>query len=295
LKILITGGTGFIGSKLVPSLLDKGHEVAILTRRTPKDSGHRALTYLQWNGQEMPAGIGLYEVVINLAGASIAGKRWTDEQKDRIMNSRVHATRACVNYINRSPRKPQLFLSASAVGYYGVEHEGEIDESAAAGTDFAAEVCRVWEAEAEKAHCRTIRMRIGVVLGQGGGALEQMLPIYKKYLGGKFGSGKQGFPWIHIDDIVGAMEHFLETPDLEGAFNLTGPEIVDQGSFSNALADALGTKDFFIVPGFVLKIMFGEMAVLFLGGQKARPDHLIKAGYAFKFPDLPEALADVVT
>lgn len=290
MKIIITGGTGFIGSHLVPKLLEAGHEVAILTRSKNKKSAHPALTYLTWNGEVFPQGIGLYDVVINLAGASIAGPRWTDARKKLIMDSRIEATQACVNYINRSPSPPSLFLSASAVGYYGVEHSGLVDETADPGTDFAAEVCIAWEEISQKAQCRTINPRIGIVLGKDGGALEQMLPIYKKYLGGKFGSGKQGFSWVHIDDIVGSFLFLLDTVDLTGPVNFTAPELVDQATFSHALADALGTKDLFIVPGFALKLIFGEQAVLFLGGQKAKPAQLERAGYAFRHPKLAGAL-----
>ncbi|MFK7925241.1 MAG: TIGR01777 family oxidoreductase [Bacteroidia bacterium] len=294
MKILITGGTGFIGGHLVPQLLKSGHELGILTRSKKHTSDHPALTYLQWNGKSMPTGIGLYDAVINLAGASIAGAKWTDDQKEKIMQSRVKATRACVEYINRSPSPPQVFLSASAVGYYGVEHEGEIDESASVGTDFAAEVCRVWEDEANKAKCRTIITRIGIVLGKGGGALEKMLPVYKMYLGGKFASGKQGFAWIHIDDIVQSMQFLLEHESAAGPFNLSGPEMISQAIFSNKLADALGTKDFFIVPSFMLKLMFGEQAVLFIGGQYPKPQNLKELGFEFQYPTATQALNAVV-
>ncbi|MEL7529882.1 MAG: TIGR01777 family oxidoreductase [Bacteroidota bacterium] len=294
MKILITGGTGFIGSKLVPQLLAQGHEVGILTRSKKHTSDHPALTYLQWNGKSMPTGIGLYEAVINLAGASIAGAKWTDEQKEKILQSRVKATRACVEYINRSPSPPKVFLSASAVGYYGVEHKEEIDESAGPGKDFAAEVCRVWEEEANKANCRTIITRIGIVLGKDGGALEKMLPVYKMYLGGRFASGKQGFPWVHIDDIVKSMSFLLNHESASGPFNLTGPELISQGKFSNKLAEALGTKDLFVVPAFMLKLMFGEQAVLFIGGQYPKPQQLESLGYEFDYPQASEALSAVV-
>lgn len=294
MKILLTGGTGFIGGHLVPALLREGHEVAILTRSSKHTSDHPALSYLQWNGKKMPTGIGLYDAVVNLAGASIAGSRWTDEAKEKIMNSRIKATNACVEYINRNPNPPKVFLSASAVGYYGVEHKGVIDETASSGTDFAARVCARWEEEANKANCRTVLPRIGIVLGKDGGALEKMLPVYKMYLGGRFGSGKQGFPWIHIDDIVGAMIHLLTDETAEGPYNLTGPELIDQATFSGKLAEALGTKDFFVVPGFALKLLFGEQAILFLKGQKPKPQKLEALGFDFKYATASEALKAVV-
>lgn len=293
MNILITGGSGFIGQHLVPALTAAGHQVAILTRRK-KTSTNRYLTYLEWNGREMPLGIGLYDVVINLAGASIAGARWTEAYKQEIMESRVQATRACVQYINRSPRPPQLFLSASAVGYYGFDATGEVDETSAPGDDFAAEVAQAWEGEAAQARCRTVMMRIAVVLGRDGGALEKMIPIYKAYLGGRFASGQQGFPWIHIDDVVGIIQWLIDQESVAGPVNVSAPEQVSQATFSSALADALGTKDLFIIPKFALNMIFGESAVLFHGGQYVRPAVLAEQGYPFAFPQLKEALVDAV-
>lgn len=293
MRILITGGTGFIGKKLVKALTDAQHEVAVLTR-SERTSNNRYLNYLEWDGTKMPLGIGLYDAVINLAGASIADGKWTEEYKAEIMSSRIEATRACVEYINRSPNPPKVFLSGSAVGYYGIEHDEMVDESSRPGSDFAAQVCQHWEEEAKKAKCRTVRMRIGLFMGEGGGALAQMLPIYKMYLGGRFASGKQGFPWVHVDDIVGAMLFFLENEATEGAYNLAGPEMLDQAAFSESLANALGTADPFFVPKFAIKLMFGEKAYLFYGGQQISVKKLETAGYAFEHPRLDAALKGLV-
>ena len=293
MNILITGGTGFIGSFLVPKLIQEGHLVTILTR-SEKNSNTPELTYKSWNAREMPMGIGLYDVIINLAGASIAGGRWTKSYKEKIVESRVDATLACVNYINSSPNPPKLFISASAVGYYGVKHEGEIDEKAKVGTDFAAEVCKRWEDEAQKADCRTVIPRIGVVLGEGGGALSQMLPVYKSYLGATLGNGEQGFPWIHIQDVVKALIFIIEHPDLEGPVNLAGPQIIDQEKFSDLLAKTINKKAFFRIPKFALKILFGEQALLFWGGQKVIPRILQREGFRFDFPGVKEALKDIL-
>jgi uncharacterized protein len=293
MKFLITGGTGFIGSHLTRSLIQDGHEVAILTRRK-KSTKNRYLTYLQWDGKQMPMGIGLYDGVINLAGASIAGGKWTEARKQTIMQSRLDATRACVAYINGSPNPPQVFLSASAVGYYGVAHEGPIDEEASAGDDFAGRVGVQWEAEALKADCRTVIARIGLVLGEDGGLMEKIEPVYRFYLGGKFASGKQGYPWIHIDDIVHSMRFLIDREDAEGPYNLVAPEMVDQETFSHTLAKVMGVRDPWFIPKLVLDLIFGEQSVLFWGGQKVIPRKLQAAGYTFRYPRLAPALAEVV-
>lgn len=182
MKYLITGGTGFIGTYLTRSLLQDEQEVAILTR-SQQSSKHRYLTYLQWDGKRMPMGIGLYDVVINLAGASIAGAKWTESYKRKIRQSRLDATRACVEYINHSPNPPQVFVSASAVGIYGVEKDDPVDEEASPGHDFPSEVGVAWEAEAQQANVRTVIPRIGLVLGEDGGLMEKVEPIYRFYLG----------------------------------------------------------------------------------------------------------------
>ncbi len=293
MKVLITGGTGFIGGYLIRSLTQDQHEVAVLTR-SKKDSKNRYLNYLQWDGEQMPLGIGLYDVVINLAGASIAGGRWTEAYKKEIKDSRLKATRACVDYINRSPRRPEVFVSASAVGYYGVKQEGVLDENASAGDDFAAEVGELWEAEAAKAKCRTVIPRIGLVLGEDGGMMEKLLPIYQFYLGGKFASGKQGFPWVHVDDIVGGIRFLIDHPEAEGPFNFAAPELVTQSEFSKALANAMNVADIWTIPKFALNLWFGEQSFLFWGGQRISSEKLRTTGYQFRFEKLGPALQSIV-
>ncbi|MEM7370646.1 MAG: TIGR01777 family oxidoreductase [Bacteroidota bacterium] len=293
MKILITGGTGFIGSHLVHALTHDQHEVAILSR-SKKSSNNPHLTYLQWNGKEMPLGIGLYDAVINLAGASIVDNKWNEEGKQLIIDSRKYATQACVEYINNNPSPPKVFLSASGVGHYGWDITEAVDESAPTGSDFPAQVVKIWEDEALKANCRTVLLRIGLVLGKNGGAMDKLLPLYKFYLGGKIGSGKQGFPWIHIGDIVGAIRFMLEHEAASGPVNLVGPEMVDQRTFSHALAKAAGTIDILPVPSFVMKMMLGSRANLLLGGKKVIPAKLKEFGYSFAYPELAGALADLV-
>ncbi len=291
MRILITGGTGFIGQHLVPALVLAGHQVSILSRSSKSDPS-KQVDYLKWNGKEMPLGIGLYDVVINLAGASIGQFRWSESDKKEIMDSRIDATRACVEYINTSPNPPFLFISASGSGYYGTQHEEEIHEKARPGNDFPARVCIAWENEAKKAQIRTVIPRIGVVLGDGG-ALEKMTGIYQWYLGGKLGSGMQGFPWIHIQDVVKAFLFFLQHEELEGPVNLVAPQIIDQKRLSNTLAREMGVSAPWAVPGFALKLMMGEASVLFLGGQKVIPRVLQREKFRYQFPDIDAALKDI--
>jgi uncharacterized protein (TIGR01777 family) len=293
MNILITGGSGFIGQHLVKSFTDDGHQVTILSRKD-RTSDNRLVTYREWNGKEMPMALGIHEVVINLAGASLADGRWSDAYKQVIIDSRVHATQACVDYIENSNRPPKVFISASAVGFYGGLREEKVDESSAPGDDFMADTCIKWEEASRTSRCRVVNPRIGVVLGKDGGALPQMITPYKFWLGGKFGSGNQGFPWIHIDDIVGAIRFAIDNESLSGPVNLVGPQLLDQAAFSEKLAHALGVMDLMWVPKFGLKLIFGEKGIILWGGQKVVPTKLQEAGYGFKFAEAEAALKNLV-
>lgn len=290
MNILITGGSGFIGTKVTESLTADGHQVSILSRKT-RQSKNRLVSYLEWDGKQFPLATGIYDVIINLAGASIAGGRWTESYKKKILQSRLDATKACVEFINKSNRPPKVFISASAIGYYGGFPKEVKTEADGPGDDFLADICKQWEAASQTDTCRVVNPRIGVVLGVEGGAYPQMVTPYKFWLGGRFASGKQGFSWIHIDDIVGAIRHAIDDSSVSGPVNLVAPNWVDQATFSEKLAHSLGVMDLMIVPKFGLKLIFGEQAVLFWGGQKVSPKKLREIGYKFKYPDLEEALA----
>ena len=292
MKVLMTGGTGFIGSHLVNSLIGDEHTVTILSR-SDRTSKNRYISYRKWDGKSMPPAIGLYDVVINLAGASIVDERWTESRKELLIESRTGPTKACVDFINRSPNPPQVFITASAVGYYGGNREEEVSESSASGTDFMAEVCKKWEEAAQPAKCRTVILRTGMVLGKDDGAYPLVSTVYKYFLGGNLGSGRQGFPWIHIEDQVQAIRFCIDNEAIEGPVNLAAPEMLDQRQFSKALAKSLNRPAPFIVPQFGLNLLFGERAILFWGGTKVRPKALQDAGYAFRYPTLEPALKEL--
>lgn len=293
MNILITGGTGYIGGFLVPRLLEKGHQVSILTRSQKKSKTH-GLAYLQWDGKEMPFGIGIFDAIINLAGANIGALPWTEENKKLFRSSRIDATRACVSYINKSPNPPSAFISGSAVGYYGINRKEVVDEFSEAKDDFLGKLSKEWEEEAQKAKCRTVLLRTGVVIGEGSEVTERLKPLYKMYLGGKIASGKQGFPWIHIDDEVGAIIYALENDEMEGPYNLVAPQTINQGEFSKAFAKALGVADIWTIPGFAMSLVFGpEKSGILTGGQKAIPKRLEETGYSFKFLEAQKALEDI--
>jgi uncharacterized protein (TIGR01777 family) len=290
MNILITGGSGFIGTKLTESFTADGHQVSILSRKA-RQSDNRLVNYLQWDGKKFPLATGIFDVIINLAGASIAGSRWTESYKKTILQSRLDTTKACVDFINKSNRPPKVFVSASAIGYYGGMTESVKTEADGPGDDFLAEVCKQWEAASQTTKCRVVNPRIGVVLGVEDGAYPKMVTPYKFWLGGRFGSGKQGFSWIHIDDIVGSIRFAIDHDQVEGPVNLVDPDWVDQATFSEKLAHSLGVMDLMVVPEFALKMIFGEQAVLFWGGQKVLPKKLEEIGYNFKYSDLEGALA----
>lgn len=293
MNILIAGGTGFIGKRLIQKLVKEKHTVMILSRSN-KTSNNPFIAYRQWDGKQMPLAIGLYDVVINLVGASIADKKWTDEYKQELRDSRLDATAACVKYINSSIKKPSVFLNASAIGYYGGDAPEVATEDAPAGTDFMGTLCKDWEGAAKKATCRTVLMRISVVLGKDGGAMKEMLPIYKMGLGGRFASGTQGWSWIHLEDLTNAMIWLMNETKVEGAVNLASPKWETQVSFSRALAKALHRPHLFIVPKFGLNLIFGERSILFWGGQKVLPKKLVENGFSFEYGDLDKALKSIV-
>lgn len=299
MKILVTGGTGFIGAALIHQLRD--HDITVLSRDPAKASLSLGEQVKAITSLDQLDNLNDYDVVINLAGEPIINKRWTARQKDTICRSRWGITQQLVDKIKASEQPPHTFISGSAVGIYGNQHDNVIDEDFAiehvSRHDFAHHVCQRWEhiaSDAASEATRVCLLRTGIVLGRHGGALAKMLLPYQFGLGGPIGSGKQYTPWIHLDDMVNAIIFLLNTPSAHGAFNMTAPEPVTNKAFSQALAHALHRPHFLFTPAFALKLALGEAASLLLEGQNAIPAKLEAAGYTFQHRDIHEALQDIL-
>jgi len=302
MHVVIAGGTGFIGSRLCELLTADGHSVVVLTRNRhrEKQSGEQ-LQYQYWdasNPQEMKSVIEATDAVVNLAGESIAGKRWTNTQKKKILNSRVETTRALVSAIAAAGKKPSVMVSASGIHIHDHTIETVYTESSETGNDFLADVCKTWEAEARRVEQENVRLaiiRFGIVLGDTGGALQRMLLPFKFFAGGPLGSGKQWMPWVHIDDVIGIIRYVFENENAHGVFNATSPNQVTNKEFSKLLGKVLNRPSFMPAPAFALRLMLGEMAdTLLLTGQRVLPERTLEVGYSFKFPHLENALRDVL-
>ena len=300
MKVLVTGATGFVGKRVVKQLLDGGDEVVVLTRNLAK----AALTlgsnckYYQWLDTlaNPPAeAFNGVDGIINLMGEGIADKRWDEDQKKKIYDSRIISTGKLIETIKGLPSKPKVMVSTSAVGVYGNRNEEEITEESTLGNDFLAGVCKDWEAEANKAAALGIRVaiiRTGVVLGRGGGALKKMLPIFKLGAGGPVGNGKQYMSWIHVDDLASMYVEVLKNNTVQGPFNGTAPYPATSKEFARTLGKTLHRPAFAPAPAFALKMVFGEMSAVLLEGQKVIPLKFKDKKFRYRYPTLEMALKE---
>jgi hypothetical protein len=291
MHILIAGGTGHIGKKLQKALLAKGHALYILTRNPTQNED--SLTYIHWNGHEVPALHAHMDAVINLCGASIASDIWTDERQKILLESRVQPTLAMLRYMEGLSKKPDVFLNASAVGFYGNRKFDLLTENSAAGKGYLAELSQAWEKAAHNILTRTVLLRTGIVLDKHSGALPEALKTFPLGFGGYFGKGNQGFPWIHMDDEVGLIIHALENSLVEGPINLVAPEAVSYKQFIE-IAAKIKSKLVVPAPEFVLNVMLGSRSELVLSSQYIYPEKAVKTGYEFKFSQLKAALEDLL-
>jgi uncharacterized protein (TIGR01777 family) len=293
MRVVVTGGTGFIGSALVPALREAGHEVTLTSRKpkaaeiawTPKEEG-------PWVETAVEA-----DVVFHLAGAGVADAPWTEARKEEIRQSRIVPCEILSRAMARASKKPRLFVSASAIGLYGFVEVGECDESSPPGTDFLARVCVDWEAAAEparRAGVRVVTPRIGIVFGRDGGPLEKMIQPFRAMVGGPLGSGRQIISWVHIRDAVRALLHLMDG-DHSGPFNIVAPSAVTCAALASASGRARHRPSFMRTPGFAIELALGaERAQIVLRGQRAVPKRLLAAGFEFSFPTIDVALADLL-
>ncbi|MAM56763.1 MAG: TIGR01777 family protein [Salinicola sp.] len=300
MRLLITGGTGFVGRRLIERALAAGHEVMVISR-DPERARRRLPHDVRIGDDATDFASTPPEAIVNLAGEPIADRRWSDPQKTRLVESRRHATRdvvALCEQLAQQGRAPEVLVSGSAMGFYGDQGDREVTEETPPHDEFAHRLCRAWEAEAVKAEAFGVRvacLRTGLVLDAGGGTLAKLMPAFKLGLGGRLGDGRQYMPWIHREDLVGAIEFLLAESSLSGAFNGSAPNPVTNAEFTRAMGRHLHRPTALCVPAPVLKLGLGEMSRLLLTGARMRPQRLQEAGFTFRYPTLDEALAAIVS
>ncbi len=301
MRIVIIGGTGFIGKKLVASLHQEEYDLTVVTRNADKARevlGDHA-EICQWDGENEEVLDRIFSdayAVINLSGENVGNKRWTKSQKQKIVESRVKSAKTIVRAINRSESRPGVLIQASAIGFYGSDSKNEKTEKSAKGKGFLSDVAQKWEEATREldASVRLVLLRTGVVIGPGGGALKAMETPFLFKLGGHFGQGKQWLSWIHIEDAVKAIRFLLENKDAVGVYNLTSPYPEKMKDFAIELGRALKTRSWFHVPSFVIRLLMGQMGVeMLLSSQKVLPMRLLEEDYTFQFTELRSALTGI--
>ncbi len=320
-RYLITGGTGFIGMQLLKQLLLDGHDIHVLTRNevTAMQRFSQLVNDIKQKHPAQDLALGsvktlgsldsipedaAFDVVVNLAGQGIADKCWTNQVKQQLLDSRIQTSRALYEFLKDALVKPDVFISGSALGYYGLSHgDAPLDESAKGDDSFSSQLCLAWENEARRVEdlgIRTCYLRTGIVLGntvegKAGGALAKMLPTFRWGLGGPIGSGAQWMSWVHMDDLVGMIRYAIEEESISGPINATAPYPVTNKTFARELGKALKRPAILPMPAFLLRLMLGQMGEeLLLSGQKVIPKKMLDAGYEFRFANLQDALQDIL-
>ncbi|NJK74919.1 MAG: TIGR01777 family protein [Microcoleus sp. SU_5_6] len=306
MKVAIAGATGFVGSRLVERLQAQGHHTVVLTRDAARAKRFfpasaypnlEVIAYEPAESGDWQKSIAGCDAVVNLAGVPIAEEKWTEARRQAILDSRKLTTQKLVEAIANANPKPAVLVSTSAIGYYGTSETAEFEENSPAGNDFLADVCKTWEAEAEKVKnsgTRLAILRFGIVLGNGG-ALAKMLPAFKLFAGGPIGTGKQWFSWIHRDDVVNLILYALENSQVSGGLNATAPNPVRMNELCATLGEVLKRPSWLPVPGFALELLLGDGAKVVLEGQKVLPKQTLASGFQYQYPDLKSALEEIVT
>ena len=301
-KVIVTGATGLIGKKLIQALLDRNDEVVIFSRdiKKAKSIFPNVKQIIEWDyhhPEKRKSNLENSDAVVHLAGLNLFAKRWNDEFKKSIIESRQVSTKNLVEAIKLCNKKPEVFISASGIGYYGDCRDNLLTEEFPNGNDFLAEVCKIWESESAKldtANVRSVQIRTGLVLTPEDGALKQMLLPFKLFIGGHLGNGKQWASWLHIDDIIGIYLHAIDNQNLSGAVNAASPNPVRMKEFANNLGKVLNRPSFFPLPKFVLRLAVGEAAEVVTASQRINSKKLIDSSYKFKFENLEDALRDLL-
>jgi uncharacterized protein (TIGR01777 family) len=305
MKVAVSGATGFVGSRLVEQLHKDGHRVLVLTRNIthaqkvfPKTafSNVDIVAYTPTVSGTWQDAIATCDGVVNLTGEPIGEGRWTPERKQEILNSRKLTTQKIVEAIAKADPKPSVLVNTSAIGYYGTSETATFDETSPSGSDFLAQVCQAWEAEATKvteAGVRLVILRFGIVLGLGG-ALGKMITPFKLFAGGPIGSGKQWFSWIHIDDLVNLIIQALTKPGILGVYNATAPHPVRMSELSTTMGKVMHRPSWLPVPDFAIEALLGDGAIVVLEGQRVLPQRTLESGFEFQYPDLQPALETIL-
>lgn len=296
MRVLISGGSGFIGSYLTEALLGRGDQAVILTRNPSGKKERPGVQYVAWD-DNLEAVVSRCDAVINMAGKNLFESRWNAQVKKEILSSRVETTRKLAEAIVRSDPKPRVFISFSATGYYGNRGDEPLRETSASGNDFLAEVCRKWEEAAvpvQKVGVRTVIPRIGIVKQKDDGALAKMLLPFQLFIGGPLGDGSQYYPWVHMDDVVGLLLHALDNPEVSGPMNVAAPEHGTMKEFAKSLGTVLHRPSLFPVPEFALRLVVGQAASAIVSSARVVPAVALQTGYQFKFTDRRQALRDIL-